>query len=255
MKNRSLNHRTAFTLIELLVVIAIIAILAALLLPALAKAKERANRIRCTSNLKQIALSMVMWANDSDHGNIPWRVRTTDGGTQPIASAPNKSGASWFEFTALTNELSTPKILVCPSDKAKSKTTADNWGNTSAGGFLNSGYRNNSVSYFIGLDAGTYKDPAGNTQVSYERAQQECVTGDRNLKVDVASGTCSAGVNNAATVNSLLANTVVAWTNIIHGFAGNMAILDGHVEQVNQSGLRELMKKADDNGSVHILFP
>src|SRR4051794_38248515 len=65
------HGRQGFTLIELLVVIAIIAILAALLLPALARAKEKANRTVCVNNLRNLALAMSMYAHDNNDA-LPW---------------------------------------------------------------------------------------------------------------------------------------------------------------------------------------
>src|SRR4051795_6849515 len=103
----SLNA-AGFTLIELLVVIAIIAILAALLLPALARAKARAQRIACTNDQKQIGLSFTMWGHEHDD-KYPSVVDPTDGGSKTRTKV-------WEHFITMSNELVTPKVLHCPSD-------------------------------------------------------------------------------------------------------------------------------------------
>src|SRR5690242_10946872 len=112
--NLNLTKRTrvagAFTLIELLVVIAIIAILAAMLMPALSAAKQRAWTIACNSNLHQISIGMTMFADDNhgrypeSHGAIPWNTVNPD-------AATNSWMQQIFSYVENTN------VYHCPSNK------------------------------------------------------------------------------------------------------------------------------------------
>lgn len=106
MKNVGRETRNAFTLIELLVVIAIIATLAAILFPVFARSREKARATSCLSNLKQIGLAALMYAQDYDDWYVPHCHRDLTDPSKPVY-------AYWFEM--LQPYMKNQQIVWCPS--------------------------------------------------------------------------------------------------------------------------------------------
>ncbi len=207
MKSNSRRfYSSGFTLVALLIIVVVLAILAAMLLPALAGAHDRARRIQCVNNLKQCGLAFRIWAGDNTD-KYPMATPVDFGGTKEF-----DTGADTFRhFQVMSNELSTPKILICPADV---RMVADVFVRL----------KNQNVSYFIGLDA-------------KEESPQRFLDGDRNITGD------SAPENG---ILKLVPGGSASWTTAIHNHQGNTGLADGSVQQFSNAGVREALKNSGD---------
>jgi prepilin-type N-terminal cleavage/methylation domain-containing protein/prepilin-type processing-associated H-X9-DG protein len=275
MKNQT--QKKAFTLIELLVVIAIIAILAAMLLPALAAAKKKAQKISCTNNLKQVGLATRIWAGDNGD-KYPMAVAASSGGASDYfwhnGAAPggfvNNPGMA---FMVMSNELSTPKIIGCPSDNlvghgnyATNFAYPDVLGtpvpNAGAKAIAQGGV--GKISYFINGDASEV-DPqiimygdlnvgnagtANNAAATY--AFGGAVGGTRSLfQTKVAPDGTTGGAFASATLTGAW-----SWTAETHSKSGNIGLADGSVQSATISGLHTyLMSSTNSTATQSFGFP
>jgi prepilin-type processing-associated H-X9-DG protein/prepilin-type N-terminal cleavage/methylation domain-containing protein len=212
--------KKSFTLIELLVVIAIIAILAAMLLPALSKAREKARTISCVNNLKQVQLAHQMYADDNSD-LIPG-CATVDNTMKPWARLYKDNG------------LLESKVMACSSISV-SLDDSKSW--------VNGMYSYGTLTFVVGNITAAAKDKLGDFGFQHY-ADTRYTSGSNLLLMKSPSQTV------ITTDNLLLSSNVIyrqsyfnPWISnygmiaMIHGERANCSFADGHVETLNKNAI------------------
>ena len=197
--------RKIFTMIELLIVISIIAVLAAMLLPALGKARDRAMAIKCVSNLKNIHLMAVSYLNDNN-GRYPYTVLSNIG--EPVSNT--RYPKTWAQ-------LQDPKSFPYPAAFATGvwrcpKQTSTNFA------------RNYNISWELGGVESTLSPRVSLTQIRRPGAVPELVDGTALLP--------QYAINGWELQDDWIAGKVVHWR---HQNTANVTYVDGHVGQTTRA--------------------
>lgn len=160
------DRRRGFTWLELLLVVIVVVILAGLVLPVLApRRRSDGRRIKCVNNLKMLGLGLRIFTTDNQ-GKFPWAVPIREGGTQEELADDQRI---WRHVAVLSNELNSPKVLLCPKDPVFDRLAGTNlvFGPPQTNNTLQFGH-NEHLSYFLATGAN-------------EEEPELLMGGDRNL--------------------------------------------------------------------------
>jgi prepilin-type N-terminal cleavage/methylation domain-containing protein len=225
MKQSTPPRRRAFVLIELMIVLLVLALAAALLLPALAQAKSKAQRISCVNNLKQISIAYRIW--EADNGDLTPAAQTArKGGWADCLAKPDQGALCWTNFAIMANELGqSPKLLNCPSDERQP-----------AANFARDFKDNSHLSYFVGVSAS-------------DLFPLSIQSGDRNLGPGADPGpdygySPASGKGNDVAVATDTTLNPVCWSLKMHSNgnpagAGNISLGDGSAQQVSSASFSQ----------------
>jgi prepilin-type processing-associated H-X9-DG protein/prepilin-type N-terminal cleavage/methylation domain-containing protein len=234
----SLKKKTAgmriFTLIELLVVIAIIAILAAMLLPALNAARDKAKAISCINNEKQIGLAFINYQDDFNGYFVPWS----------LLNNHDDLAGNWAWNLKLNGYITTPAILLCP-DSAELNSIYTN-GSSNVIALPNVSSRYKSIAYGYNYDRGLgrvhYTVPERYTPVRLSLVRFPA------RKILVADSFRLGNNNGWNTIEYYAPATNRITINDRHNDAANILWVDGHVKSVKKASY-VLTIEADSNNN------
>lgn len=237
-RNHSIS--SGFTFVELLIVISVVVILGAVFMPALLKTKGKSQRILCSNNLRHIGLAFSIFSTDTSN-SVAMVLSSIKGGyTNAMPST-----LAFNCFLSLSNEMSTPNIFACPSDKRVLATTfTTNAVQPQAGNIEVPFAGPHNLSYFVGINES-------------KTSLAPLVAGDRNLMISPAEGVINPHTNMTVSVMSRFGknSTAAWWSKEMHKDQGNIVMWDGSVQQFSSASVKAAINQSNNGNRTILWFP